>query len=254
MMNKQISLSLETEAQRFRERNGLSATEPIRLKSILQKQKILTVYRPLSTDCSGMSIKMETANGYNLYMLVNSAHSIGRQHFTICHELYHLFIQQSYTSSKSSAGKFDKQGDPEEYKADVFASYLLLPVLGVQEMIPAKELKKNAILLTTILAIEQTYSCSRSALLFRLKQMGLIDNSRYDFYSTDIKKNALQRGYSTKLYERGNDGEVVGDYGTLAYKAWEKGLIQESVYLSFMKDLGVDTTKLTSNDSDGEDL
>lgn len=254
-MNKKDEIYLETKAQEFRNRNGLSATEPIRLKSVLQKLKVLVLYRSLSTECSGMSIKITTKDTPKRYMLVNSSHAIARQHFTICHELYHLFIQENFISSKSTAGSFDPKGDPEEYKADIFASFLLLPRVGILEMIPSEEQGKNSISLSTVIAMEQFYACSHSALLIRLKQLGFIDQHLLETYSSaGIKKQALQLGYSTKLYEPGNENETIGDYGTLAYNAWERGVISESVYLSLLSDIGIDLSKLTADNDNGGDL
>ena len=129
-MSKRLQ-ELEYFAQKFRDDNSLSEKEPIRIKSILQKNNILTVYKPLSSGLSGMSIKIksETKKGEIddnsiRFILVNSKHSIGKQHFTICHELYHLYFQEKFSSSISIAGKFDKKGNPEEYDADLFAMTL----------------------------------------------------------------------------------------------------------------------------------
>ncbi len=254
-MNKRDEIYLETRAQEFRNRNGLGATEPIRLKSVLQKLNVLVLYRPLSTDCSGMSIKIETKDMAKRYMLVNSTHSIARQHFTICHELYHLFVQENFTVSKSSAGKFDAKGDQDEYKADIFASYLLLPRLGVLEMIPPEEQGKNSISLSTIIGIEQFYACSHMAMLIRLKQLGFIDQNLLEQYkSIGIKRQAHQLGYSTKIYEPGNENEIIGDYGVLAYNAWDQGIISESMYLSLLSDIGIDLSKLAEDNDTREDL
>ena len=150
-MSKRLQ-ELEYFAQKFRDANSLSEKEPIRIKSILQKNNILTVYKPLSSGLSGMSIKIksETKKGEIddnsiRFILVNSKHSIGKQHFTICHELYHLYFQEKFSSSISFAGKFDKKGNPEEYDADLFAAYLLLPKWGIWELIPEDERVKNKI-------------------------------------------------------------------------------------------------------------
>ena len=58
-MSKRLQ-ELEYFAQKFRDDNSLSEKEPIRIKSILQKNNILTVYKPLSSGLSGMSIKIKS--------------------------------------------------------------------------------------------------------------------------------------------------------------------------------------------------
>lgn len=244
--------SIEYLAKKFREDNALNEKEPIRIKSLLQKNNILTVFRPLSSDFSGMSIKIDVGGSCKRFMLINSEHSIGKQHFTICHEFYHLFYQENFSAAISSSGKFDKQGNPEEYNADLFASFLLLPHWGVWELIPEKENAKNKISIATLLLIEHYYACSRSTLLHRLLDMGLIDEEFKVQYSTGIKSSARKLGFSTDLYEKGNENEVVGDYGTLAYNAWDKGIVSESSYLSLLEDLGVDISKIFETENEDE--
>ncbi|TKG88377.1 ImmA/IrrE family metallo-endopeptidase [Puteibacter caeruleilacunae] len=227
-------------AAEFRRKNGLNENETIRLKSLLLKNNILTVFLPLSEDLSGMAVKMNGSNSAKYFILVNSNHTIGRQHFTICHELYHLYYQENFVSEKSHAGKFDKDGDPEEYNADVFASHLLLPENGVYDMIPDKEWGKNKITLPTILNIEHYFSCSRNALLNRLLKMGIIDLKRYQEFNHDKIKNALLCGFNIDLYKPGNKGLIIGNYGNMAKELFDKGIVSESAYFSLLEDIGID--------------
>ena len=219
---------LEQFAAEFRRKNGLNATEAIRLKSLLIKNNILTVFFSLNSDLSGMAVKTNGNDVAKYFILVNADHTIGRQHFTICHELYHLYYQENFTAEKSLAGKFDKKGDPEEYNADIFASYLLLPEDGVYQMIPEHEWGKNKITLSTILKIEHYYSCSRNALLNRLLKMDIIDLSKYQEFNCDKIKNALLHGYNEDLYKPGNKGHIIGNYGDMAKDLYDKGMVSEA--------------------------
>ena len=83
---------IEKQVSAFRTDNGLSASEPVTLKSLLLKLNILTVFRPLSDNFSGMCLK---DNSGHRFMLINSNQPRGRQHFTIAHELYHLFLNNN---------------------------------------------------------------------------------------------------------------------------------------------------------------
>jgi len=235
-------INLELKANRFRQDNGLSLTEAIRLKSVLHKNRILTAFLPLSSGFSGMAVKISEEPDAKRFMLINSNMTLGRQHFTICHEIYHLYFQENFTSERTGNLTFDKSGDPEEYNADVFASYLLLPTHGILQLIPDAERRKNKITLSTILSIEQYFSCSRSALLYRLWKLELLDKDRKDHFSADIIKNALLHGYSMDLYQPGNEGVVISDYGSIARDLYEKGIVSESSYFSLLEDIGVDLT------------
>lgn len=239
-----LDVTLELLASGFRQQNGLNATEALRIKSMLIKNNILTAYFPLSSDFSGMAVKVNNGLDIKRFILVNSLHTIGRQHFTICHEIYHLYFQDNFKSEKSKVGAFDKHGDFEEYKADIFSSHLLLPTNGVWQIIPENERSKNKITLKTILNIEHYYSTSRNALLNKLLRMKLIDESLSAEYSVNKIKNALLYGYNSDLYQSGNEGTVIGDYGTMARGLFDKGIISESSYFSLLEDIGIDLSVL----------
>ncbi|MCL6261585.1 ImmA/IrrE family metallo-endopeptidase [Aquiflexum sp. TKW24L] len=232
-------LLLEKVANAFRSDNRIGSEDPIRLKSLLSRLNVITVFRPLGSEFSGMAVKITDSAEAFRFMLVNSNHSLGKQHFTICHELYHLFIQKEFSSRRCITGLFDVK-DKVEYQADIFAAYLLLPENGILGLIPNEELAKNKISLKTLLKIEQYYSCSRGALLFRLKSLKLIDGIKYNEFNTGIKKSALTYGYGTDLYEPGNENQFLGDYGSIANELFQKELISESHYMSLLLDLGLD--------------
>jgi Zn-dependent peptidase ImmA (M78 family) len=237
-------LLLEKEASEFRANQGLDSDDSIRLKSLLQKANVITVFAPLTSNFSGMAIKALTKdNKEGRFVLINSNQSLGKQHFTICHELYHLFVQKNFTSQVCNTGAYNKN-DINEYKADVFAGYFLLPTDGLLKNIPNDEIAKKKISLKTILYIEQLYSCSRRALLYRLKNLKLVSSNEYETYTKNIVKGALENGYSTDLYYKGNENVVIGDYGTLARSFFDREKISETHYYTLLADLGVDTSKI----------
>lgn len=90
---------VENQVSRFRQKAGLSDAEAVNLKSLLLKLNVLTVYRPLSDKFSGMSLK----SGERRFMLVNSNQPRCRQHFTIAHELYHLYVDSNPMPHNSAA-------------------------------------------------------------------------------------------------------------------------------------------------------
>lgn len=228
---------IQQKAIKFRRDNGFSNTEPIRLKSLLLKCNVLTVFRKLSDDFSGMAIKV----GEDRFMMVNQEHNLGKQHFTIAHELYHLFVQENFLSQSCVTGRFDRRADIEEYKADMFAAYFLLPQDGLILNIPSNELGvRDTIRLETILRLEQYYSVSRRAVLQRLKNMGIITSISFDRYAVNVKRSAAAYGYELDLYTPGNANLVVGDYGVVAHQLFENEKISESHYLELMRTIGFD--------------
>jgi Zn-dependent peptidase ImmA (M78 family) len=220
----------EKEAAGFRAKSQLGETVKIDLESLLLKLNVVTVFLDMSIDFSGMSLKLDD----NKFMLVNSAQNIGRQNFTIGHELYHLFIQANFESHKCQIELFQKKTG-SEYVADSFSANLLMPRAGLLEMIPENELKRDTITLRTILYIENYYKVSRLALLYRLKGMDLISENLLNSYNKDIIKSAIEYGYGDELYRPGNSGKVIGDYGSLAKELFDEDKISESHYYELMK-------------------
>jgi Zn-dependent peptidase ImmA (M78 family) len=237
------NIVVEKEAISFRQNNGMGANDPIRLKSLLTNLDVITVYKPLGGDFSGMALKVQNGNNTTRFMLINSNHSLGKQHFTISHELYHLFIQKEFNSMVCQTGRFDKK-DKEEFNADYFAAVLLLPESGVKALIPDNELNRDKITLKTVLKIEHYYSCSRAALLYRLIELGIITKPFSESFRINIKYGALQHGYNTSLYSEGNKNLVLGNYGELAFELYENEKISESYYYTLLKDIGLTEQEL----------
>lgn len=238
---------LQKAASEFRIRYGIGPCEPIRMKSWLPKLGVLAMFQSMSEDFSGMAIKQ---NDFR-FMVINSNHRISKQHFTIAHELYHLFVQKEFKYEISNAGRFDKK-DKIEYEADWFAAFLLMPEECLLSLIPKSELFKNRISLTTIVQIEQYFACSRHALLIRLEAMGLIDMPKFDSLKKGVKYSAALLGFDTSLYEPGNNGLVIGDYGARAKGLFDRELISESHFISLMNDIGKDLESLELDDEQEE--
>ena len=229
---------IEKQVSEFRRDNGFSLSEPITLKSLLLRLNILTIFRPLSENFSGMCLK---DNSGHRFMLVNSNQPRGRQHFTIAHELYHLFIEEKPTPHKCNPGC---SKNPVEQCADMFASSLLMPETGICQLIPETELKTKDISIATILKLEHYFSVSRSALLYRLLNIGLIsENTRSRLAEIRVKHSATCFGYNTALYESANEGLVIGDFGEKARFLFEQEKISEGHYLELLHKININGTQ-----------
>lgn len=225
---------VESQVSKFRQVTGLSDSEPVNLKSLLLKLNVLTIYRPLSDNFSGMSLK----SGDKRFMLINSNHPKCRQHFTIAHELYHLYFDPNPTPHNCMS---DGKKNDKEQCADAFALMFLMPADGVRQMIPDNELMAGHISLASILRIEHYFSVSYSAVLNRLFDLGLINrNERDTFKEYPVKKTAREYGYDTALYEPGNKNLVIGDFGEKARKLFDNEKISEGHYLELLHKIGID--------------
>lgn len=223
-MRRLSEFDAELLAVRFRNRLHLLQDMPFPVKESLEQLGILTVFRPLSDNSYGMSIK--TAEGLR-FMLVSSNSTMGRQHFTIGHELYHLFFDEN--PQPHMCGTDGKA--PTEQSADMFASNLLLPRVGLLAMLPEEYPSSKKLDLATVVKMEQRFRVSRQALLYRLKRLGIIDESQLQtLLLAPTRDAAKRRGFDVALYENGNEGLVIGDYSLLATDLFEKGRISEGHY------------------------
>ena len=223
-MRRLSEFDAELLAVRFRNMLHLPQDVPFPVKSTLEQLGILTVFRPLSDSSYGMSIKMKDGSRF---MLVSSNSTIGRQHFTIGHELYHLYYDENpHPHMCGTDGKA-----PTEQSADMFASNLLLPRVGLLAMLPEDFPTSKKLDLATVVKMEQKFQVSRQALLFRLKRLGIIgEDVLQSLLLAPTRDAAQRRGYDVALYENGNEGLIIGDYSSLATDLFEKGRISEGHY------------------------
>lgn len=223
-MRRLSEFDAELLAVRFRNMLHLPQDVPFPVKSTLEQLGILTVFRPLSDSSYGMSIKMKDGSRF---MLVSSNSTIGRQHFTIGHELYHLYYDEN--PQPHMCGTDGKA--PTEQSADMFASNLLLPRVGLLAMLPEDFPTSKMLDLATVVKMEQKFQVSRQALLYRLKRLGIIgEDVLQSLLLAPTRDAAQRRGYDVALYENGNEGLIIGDYSSLATDLFEKGRISEGHY------------------------
>ena len=169
---KRISVKdAEMLAAKFRAENGFSRNEPLDMKTVLRKCNILTVYKSLSEKAYGMSLRSRSGDKF---VLINSGRTIGRQHFTIAHELYHLFYDEN---PRPHVCGVELDGVAER-NANMFASVLLMPQESILQQISPKESVGNSLSIAAVLRLEQLFGVSRESMLYRLKAIGIIDEKR----------------------------------------------------------------------------
>jgi len=217
----------EIMAQRFRLDVGMGMAEPVNVVTLLRGLRVIAMYRPLSENSYGISIK----SGSGKFMLVNSNLSLGRQHITVAHELYHLFFDTNHRPHI-----YNGSGTGVEKEANTFASALLMPKAGILQELRDEDIKSRSVAVASVIRLEQLFSVPRASLLHRLKDIGIIDAKALKKLSTfGDKDSARAYGYDTSLYESGNAGLVLGDFGEKAKVLFDKGKISEGRYLGLLK-------------------
>lgn len=230
---------MEQLANQLRQDLQIRFTDPVSIHQILKSKKIIAYFRPLE-GLSGMAIKVsrvEKDTSY-LFMLVNTAEGYCKQRFTACHELYHLLCQKDFNVSYDKVNLFDSTNE-EERNANIFASYLLMPTMGIRQLIPADQQRKDSIKLGTIMMLEQNFRCSHDTMLIQLRDIGLISQTYMDAMKGNVKNRAREYGYSTELYEATNKTELVGDYNLKARELFDQNLISQAKYFSYLRDMDI---------------
>ena len=201
---------------------------PINIKTVLTKLGVMALFRPLSEGLCGLSIRSTTDDRF---MLINSNNNIGRQHFTVAHELYHLYYGTNTVPHICRLGG----KEPEEVNADSFASALLMPEKGLIQQLPGEEYRSGKISMATLLRTERVFGVSHDALLIRLLKLHIINDATYQqFKSVTITSEAARYGYDTSLYRPGNNGLYIGTLGEMAKKEFDRRKISEGHYLEIL--------------------
>lgn len=224
----------ENLAQKMRSTLGLGASEPVNMKTVMRELNILAVYRSLSNKLFGLSLK--TNNGNDKFILINSNSTRGRQHFTIAHELFHLFYDEN---PKPHFYETESQTDPSERSANLFAAAFLMPHNGIISKIPANEIAAKEISIETAIRLGQLYGVSHLTFILRLKELKIINSENANkLCNIKIAKEAALRGFDTSLYKDGNHKLVIGDFGTYARKLYDEEKISEGHYMELLNIIG----------------
>lgn len=210
--------------------------------------RLTTVAYPLGDSISGMCVKHDDFS----LIAYNSAQTLGRQRFTVAHELYHLFYDDA--SSTTICPKSTKRYDETEWAADAFASHFLLPYHALRNELRTHRLTEGEAadderLLASVVAIEQRFGISRLALLVRLQDEGVVNAAQKEALGRNVKAGARKLGYPTALYEplRGSktrmaDGDYVDRIADLfGQGALSQGKAEELLADGFRDDILIET-------------
>lgn len=229
---------IEEEANNLRDKFFLGNRLPVDLEGLLIKQGILTVFTKMSADFSGMCLKYDKDTSF---ILVNSDIVLGRQNFTIAHELYHLFVQDDNEFKVHSCNDLNPQS-PIERHANTFASYFLLPRAGVVEVMQRIECNKKTVNAAHIIMMCDYFGVSYKAMLVRVNKILGLPQDRFDLLNA-VQPILTAIGFSlnTEVFEKPKVKEkVIGDYSSKAQALYESGLISKGHLIELLSDIKLD--------------
>ena len=228
-------MELSNKASTVRKMLGEDESSPIDIFSLVQTiEKLTLVVYPLGDNISGACIR----NRLSSLIVVNSDMSLGRQRFSLAHELYHYYFDQD-SDSIICAKKIGK-GNEKERSADQFASYFLVPSAALYaatrkyEKSPTDKLSLN-----DIIRLEQYFGISHQAMLIRLQDESELMPTDVASMQGGISSAAARLGFDTSLYKPTEDGKkmkVLGHYICQAENLLDKDMISQGKYEELLLD------------------
>lgn len=228
----------EHEANRLRAQFLLGGRQPVDVESLLVDQGIITVFTPMSEAFSGMCLKYDEQTSF---ILINSKMVLGRQNFTVAHELYHLFIQDPMSFEVHSCDIINPQS-PLEKHANSFASYFLLPTEGVEEMMKRIGCNKNTVNPAHIITMCGCFGVSYLAMLIRINKILRLRDERFnELKSIQPTAYAQLCGLNTDVFSvPKRDNIIVGDYAARAQALFDSGKISKGHLIELLSTIAFD--------------
>lgn len=225
-------IDLSNKAYRVRKLLGADGQSPLDIFKLVQGIDGLTlVFYPLGQNISGVCYKGASSR----VIAVNSQMSLGRQRFSLAHELYHLYFDEAKESqvSRMAIGV----GDANEKCADQFASYLLMPPAALSESLDSIVADRPG--MEDVIRLEQYYGLSHKAMLYRLVSDGVLTAQEASAMETGVMGIAARLGYDTSLYRptpEEKERMVLGRYLALSEKLLEEECISHGKYEELLLD------------------
>lgn len=226
-----------TKAIRLRKALGEDSSSPVDIFAIAKGIEGLSlVFYPMGEKLSGMCVK---GSGNNCVIGINSGMSLGRQRFSLAHEFYHKYYDETMVSL---CGKQIGSGKDKEKEADAFASYFLMPNDELVKKANALSERNTdgRLNLSDIIRIEQYFLVSHKATVIRLAENRLIKQADADRYlQTSVLSRAEAMGFDGDLYRAlppEKQYRTYGSYVETADRLYKMNLISDGKYESLLLD------------------
>lgn len=172
MKNIQLYRDAMKMAYKIRAQSNIEINEPINIFSLVEKFDLSLRFLDLQSF-EGFYIKKELP-----HIIVNSQRPRGRQTFTCAHEFGHFLF--NHNSSFDELIDFNTY-DEKEFLVDLFASYLLLPHVGISNQINKRNINLNTCEPLEIFKLSTFFNVGYDTLVNQLfRNLKMISLSRYE--------------------------------------------------------------------------
>ena len=226
-------MDLWKKAVGLRKQLGRDASSPVDILELvianIERSKHFTmVLYPMGDRLSGMCVKGDSCT----VIAINSAMSVGRQRFSMAHELFHVYFDNSLSTAICS--RKIGVGSDIEREADQFASYFLMPPDALTgEIGQIKQKADDRLTVGNVVKLEQHFGVSRQAILFRLVEEKELTSQEAEPMRHDVINSARNLGYDDFLYKPlplEKQHMTYGYYVQQAEESLKEGLISNGKY------------------------
>ncbi len=215
-------IEINTKAINLRNKFGVDASSPIDIFTLVELIDDLTViFYPLGKNISGLCYKGNSSN----IIVLNSNMSVGRQRYSLAHELYHLY----FDNSESTISRMNDKSLNEEI-ANKFASYFLMPHASLSNKVNQVKENDEKLSLKEIVKLERFYGVSHKAMLNRLVEQEEITLEYANSIKDGITDFSARHGFNVSLYRASNNTLVLGYYINMTQELFDKKMISDSEY------------------------
>lgn len=242
-MTAAVYTQAEALAADERQRLGLGTDPVVDARALVEKQGVLVYLTPIPGGSLSGCFAMVAGDAW---MMVNSAHPLGRQRFTIAHEYCHSLVHRDLGFVVCASDK-----PPHEKLADAFAAAFLMPAAGTAAFF-ATDLGRTVVDPQKIVDFCYAFGVSYRAAVYRLHNLRIITAAgRDNLLDESPGRVAASMGYDlldpTCPFYAADPGtehaftSLPRAYRSLAIKAFDAERISESKLAEL---LGVDVDDL----------
>jgi Zn-dependent peptidase ImmA (M78 family) len=215
---------------------GLSPDEPVDIFKILRdKENISIILERMIGNISGLFMR----RGEVGLIVINTANTLGHQRFAAAHEYYHFKYEEGMTYRICPFIKYDDDYSVER-DANIFASYFLMPQPGLDYYLRDRLVDRKKLNISDLIFLENHFMISHQFMLARIRQMGIISESKLGEMESGVIRKAKELGYTPEIYKPTPNKEriILSNYAEIAKDLLDQKLISFGKYESFMLEGG----------------
>lgn len=232
--DKLLRLKIKEKAEDFRIRYAKKGMTDI--FDIVENEAVLFIRPEDEIKMSGATIYAEG----EVMMFINSAYTLGHQRFTAAHELGHIVLHNKDVKSSHLLKKDMKL----EKEADLFATELLMPSVGVEEVfLKLIDSTPSEVSVDDVIVMHNYFKVSYKAMLKRIVYLGLCEVDKYEELvewcnienEELLRKKTESLGYTIDLISKDRRYYIDKEYEHILLRNYKSGAISFRKYAEVME-------------------